>query len=208
MAHHGFHFPLADIRRWCAFGFLLALGLSAILGMVGLRDGSFLHHKTSGEMVFRKRLSERAFLAVLPLLLILGTLSPLLFDLFGGAEGRGSRTAWLGLRAFFALAGVLVGGLLLWIGQPEELRLDRERRTYRLTRGWPASHVSSGAWEDIGGVSVRDIGSMCQVDVGWKRGRGRPMVLGRFNRRKRADALAAELSAILGVPRVAPPMKS
>lgn len=101
--------------------------------------------------------------------------------------------------------------LLLWgAGQRCELEMNTERRTYRFTSGWGLwPRVRSGRWDDFAGVFVRCVpvqnGEQCTVGLAWKGGGRITPILGRYETRQKADALAAEIAGILGLSRVAAP---
>lgn len=110
----------------------------------------------------------------------------------------------------FALAvsmSAAVGLPMFWLSGPNEFRIDLDRRTYRHTYGWPFTRVIAGAMDDdLAGVYVRCVSMNSRYDVGifWKREQ-KWQRLGMFNRSGRADRVAEETAAALGLPLVAPP---
>ncbi len=122
----------------------------------------------------------------------------------------------LALFLVFELMACAMGSLFLWgAGSRREIVLDTERRHYRFTTGWgPWTHIRAGGLEDFCGVFVRIVdaknGEIYTVGLAWKRGEFVCPTLGNFRAqpqaRLKADALASEMSAALGLPLVpAPP---
>lgn len=111
-----------------------------------------------------------------------------------------------GHRAYFwAFAGIGLAGAALfwWVGRPEELAVDEERRTYRRSAGWPPlRRVCTGPLSDLEGVWAESGYRGYLVYAGWRGGTNR-MVIERFQSSDSAVYYADELAAVLSVPRLA-----
>jgi hypothetical protein len=109
-------------------------------------------------------------------------------------------------RAYlWAFAGIGLAGAALfwWVGRPEELAVDEERRSYHWSVGWPPlQRVRTGPLSDLEGVWAESGYRGYLVYVGWRGGTGR-MEVGRFQSSDSAVYYADELAAVLGVLRLA-----
>ena len=141
-----------NIDHVLEIGFLLLLALMAFLGIASQRDGSLLSRASPSVMIFRRRRSLRAFMLIMSV--FLGIIGPYFaWANLRDRQVRTQATVPAGVLAY-AQSTTLIGvglalGILCFV-IPEELRLNLDKRTYRLTKGWPpVAMTRSGDWSHI-----------------------------------------------------------
>lgn len=210
--------PHTALTNLLLLGFVGWIVVALIIGVSSSRDGSLRIADRGAIISFRRRPGDRICWAMMSVWIILGVLFQYGLGIIDAVQHHKPVPDW----AYFALfIGVLMGGgfgglLLYWAG-PCDLILDRDRRTYRFLSGWPLfPRVQTGPWEDMAGVSVRRIArgtksaenphpGYYKVEIAWRQERRACPLLGDFHREEEADALAEEMTALLGLPRVVPP---
>ena len=194
------------------FGFFGWITVALFLGFRGLSDGSLRVADTGAEVKFRKRVSERTGSTMMSALFIVGPLLQYGQGAINAAQHHQPVPVWAYFALFF---GVLIaagfGGLMLYLSGPRDLSLNLDRHTYQFISGWPqCPRVQAGPWEDMAGVYVRHFsgrsGVRYIVEIAWRCERRSCPILGRFGREEDAKALADQMAALLGLPRVAPPL--
>ncbi len=111
---------------------------------------------------------------------------------------------FVGLPLLFV--AVLLGGL----PGPQELRLDKNQRTYRLRSGtFLKRQFRSGSWEDIKGIYVKEISvkgsSSYGVYVAWRQGLSGGPFLALTGERDQAERQAEKIAQEIGWQVVGPP---
>ena len=195
--------PLSKILGLAGMlGFLISL---IILGVVALRDGSFLYRSYGSKMVFRKRLTSRVHLAMMGLFMAVGGPVVHWYRLTEASGPPISKIAFIGLWAIFAGLFFATGILLVRLSGPEDLYLDLDHHTYRLISGWPLFPTTrSGDWSDIAGIYTKSAGtSGTIVGVSWRFSEKQKTPLGRFERKGSAEQFAQEMSFKLELPQIA-----
>ena len=194
------------------FGWIIA---ALVFSANGLRDGSLRVISREATLDFRKRTGGRVFGAMMCAWLV--AFVPLIYWMNADSTVQHQQTApMLNMLDYVSILGLLwltgaSGGLMLYLlAGPNDLFLDLNRRTYRFVSGWPVfPQVQTGPWEDMAGVYVRRVsgrGGECYlVGIAWRQEKRSFPLLGRFRREEDAEALAKEVSASLGLPRVLPP---
>ena len=163
------------------------LWVAAVLVMLTSPGGSYVR-KTGSEILYG-RPSQQIIFALLVALSCLWMVC-LLWN-------TPNRWVMVGVSGFLAL-------FFLWGFQPYTLQVDLDRRTYRLTRGWPLLQRHwSGSLNDVVRMVARDGKNNTFLSVEWKalRPRGsRPRVsLGSYRSQQAAQAAAAEVQEAWGI---------
>lgn len=184
-----------------------SLFLGVVLALVGLRDGSLLYHSYHNEMVFRKRLALRIFMAIMGFYMSIG--GPIvLWYKFMNASDKPGIVVLVSVWAVFALLSIATGILLVRFSGPEDLYLNLDQRTYRLISGWPLFPVNrSGKWDDMAGIYVHSFGSSSvEVGISWRHNKKHRTALGKFGRRQLASQFAEDIASKLGLPQIVLPI--
>ena len=174
----------------------------------GLREGGLICQATPTGRVCRAHPYARIFAAMLGLLFTVGALLMIGPEMLGlGQRHAPTQSSDWFLFAIFVGICAAVGLPMFWLSGPNEFLIDLDRRTYRHTYGLLFPQVRAGAMDDdLAGVYARCVSMNSRYDVGlvWKQGR-KWQRLAAFNRSGRADRVAEETAAALGLPLVAPP---
>ena len=112
---------------------------------------------------------------------------------------------WSAAFVAFFVGVPLLPALLLFgmLPGPQELRLDKQQRTYALRFGtFLKRRFRSGSWEDIEGVYVRKISAKGSISYGvytaWRPGLSGGPPLGLAGEREQAQRLAGRIAQGLG----------
>ena len=195
---------LSHLAVCCAFVELGCIVLLGVFSMVSLREGSFLYRTLGSTLIFRKRWTFRASMFLLGILVALaGPFS--YWSSFSQYQKNHSEVVtpdlWFALGAI-TLICLILGTVFLHHAGAEELRFDVDQRSYCIVSRWLFQRrLQSGSWEDIAAVYVQNANSMYFVGVVWRASQ-RKTQMGVFNRLKRANHFAEELSTTLALPRV------
>ena len=156
-----------------------------------------------GMMIFCDPLFRRIITAAFGLL-VLAPIPDLI------SEGHQLGNSW-GICGFVIFLFGSFGTLLLAIASRRRvLRIDLERRTYRLRWGWLFwTRAIAGEWQDFSGVFIRgtDLKNSQRFYVGltWQGKQSCLPNLGEFNDSNHAADFAAHIAQMLNVPVVASP---
>lgn len=180
------------------YGFLvyLALAIGNVTYAAVKGDNSWRVTSEPQTLVFRKPLLKRtAGLSIVLLLLVS-------FHEMLRSAGPSSTTSTQFLLLMYLLIG-LMAVALMGLAQPEQLRLDLQRQTYRCTRGWPLFRRQwTGEFSDFTGLDVNIIsnlgsGTHFYTRLLWKTPANRTFTLGIFGTQEEAKRLAEEIRAEL-----------
>ena len=145
MEHHLSHL-IASVYAFFVLmlcgGFLIACTLPQLVKA----RGSYLMQNDEGMMLFRKPLPLRR-----TLLTIAGfTFFIFLDTVFIASEGRNPLAGY-----FICIVPLILPVIFLYASGPNDIRLDRSRRTYEWTIGFPWKPVTKfGTFDDIKGIRV------------------------------------------------------
>ncbi len=195
-----------------AFVFFTMLFLAVVLGFTSFRDGIFLRKQHSSETIFQRRRSFRTFMLCMFLLLAVGVPYSSLPDMRG--EHRVSTAKWSQSDYKTAqdtawgmtIMAIGVGLGLLCFCSPEELRMDTNKRTYRLTKGWPPfARTYLGEWENINGIYIKSINSAYLICLDYKHPAPLWTLIGVAGKHRKAASLAQEIASSLSLSTINPP---
>lgn len=184
-----------------------SLFLGLILALIGLRDGSFLCQSCRSELVFRKRLALRVFMAMTGFFVSVWGPIGFWYTIIDASD-RPEIVVSVSIWAVFGLLSIATGILLIRFSGPEDLHLNLSQHTYRLVSGWPLFSVNrSGKWDDIAGIYVHSFGnSSVEVGISWRYNKKHRTALGRFGRRQLAYQFAQDIASKLGLPQIVLPI--
>ena len=170
-----------------------------VLGTLSLRDGSYVHTRTSYETTFSEPWALRAFLTSWLVCFVFACAS-MVWDVFGHKP-----FPWL-MVALLCVAATI--GFFHLLG-PNQIVFNPQQRSYHSISRWSwPPQIRSGSYDELNGIFVRRVSvksGFYSVSLAWKDGSEWATRLGRFSERAGAEAFAAELSQALALPRVEPP---